>query len=153
MNDLANIVPIAASALGIASPTLVLAVGLLHLAAKAVSRLIPDTKTGVLGTIRKAAKVFGVEPTNRVFDDRSIVGIASAGAPAITDLIDLVGAKAATGTVAVLNAATIAPATSTADAIVADLATNAQAAASSISAAEKLKTLINLKSLLGKLKS
>jgi hypothetical protein len=80
MNDLENLVPIAATALHIAPTTLLLAVGILHLAAKVTARLIPDNKTGILGSIRKAAGVIGVEPSSRIADGVSIKDVATAAA-------------------------------------------------------------------------
>ncbi|WP_242148949.1 hypothetical protein [Sphingomonas sp. BAUL-RG-20F-R05-02] len=140
MNVITSIAPIVASAATLASsPTLILALGLLHLGAKAVGRLIPDSRKGVLGAIRKAAKVLAVEPRNRVFDTTSIVGTATMGAPAG----DVIADVATNITAIAAQTEAVAPAA----AVVADLNANAKAAVIAQIAAGKLS------SLLGKLKS
>jgi hypothetical protein len=91
MNVITSLAPIVASAATLASsPTLILALGLIHLGAKAIGRLIPDNRRGILGGIRKAAKVLAVEPHNRVADNTSL-----------RDLLNAVGHSAPKGTLAV----------------------------------------------------
>jgi hypothetical protein len=140
MNVIASIAPIVASAATLASsPTLILALGLIHLGAKAIGRLIPDTRKGILGGIRKAAKVLAVEPHNRVFENTSVVGTATVGA----STGDIIADVATNITVIAAQAKPVDP---TAVAVVADLTTNAKAALIAQIAASKVT------SLLGKLK-
>jgi len=140
MNIITSIAPIVASAATLASsPTLILALGLLHLGAKVVGRLIPDTRTGVLGGIRKAAKVLAAEPANRVSDHEPIFGTAPIGAPAgeiIADLASNVTKIAAQAPVG----------ETTAIAVAADLTANAKTALIAQIARSQAR------SLLGKLK-
>jgi hypothetical protein len=86
MNDLENLVPLAAKVVGVSPSTLLLALGLLHLAAKVTARLIPDDKTGILGSIRKAAGVIGVEPSSRITDGVSIKDVATAAIAAVPEV-------------------------------------------------------------------
>jgi predicted RecA/RadA family phage recombinase len=152
MNIITSIAPIAASAATLAaSPTLLLALGLLHLGAKVVGRLIPDTRKGVLGGIRKAAKVLAAEPTNRVSDVLvndvlHSIGVIGAASPQATSFKIQDGVvtlpKVETDAVHVGNAPE-----DTATQLVADLTTNAKNVSMARAAVDKLG------SLLGKLKS
>lgn len=103
MNDLDNLAPLAAKALGVAPTTLVLALGLIHVGAKFAARMIPDNKTGVLGTIRKVAGVIGVEPSSRISGGVSIKDVAQAAAasPEVSSKLPaIVGEVAAAAAVA-----------------------------------------------------
>lgn len=66
MNEIANIIPLAANVLGVAPTTLLFGIIMINQGAKVVGRVIPNDKKGVLGVVRNVAKVLGADPSSRV---------------------------------------------------------------------------------------
>jgi len=71
-----------------------LALGLLHLAATVAARMIPDDKSGILGSIRKTAGVIGVEPSSRISDGVSIKDVTTVTVDAVPEVAQKVAEPA-----------------------------------------------------------
>lgn len=78
LSGVENLIPPIAQMLGIEPATALLAVGIIVTVANITGRLIPDTATGVLGGIRRVAKVVGLFVPNRVAPQITVNDVAKA---------------------------------------------------------------------------
>lgn len=80
-----QILQMIASQLGVDPATLPLLIGLIVLISNMISKLIPESTTGVLGVVRKIASILGVALSNRITPNLSSKDISKALAAEIPD--------------------------------------------------------------------
>ena len=73
---LEHLIPDVAGALGVEPTTALLGVGVVMTGANILGKVIPDDKKGVLGVIRKVAKVVGAYVPNTVHKGVSVTDVA-----------------------------------------------------------------------------
>ena len=78
MNEIADFIPLAASALGLAPTTLLFGIFVVNQGAKVIGRLIPNNKKGPLGVVRKVANVLGADPSSRITGNITVQDAAKA---------------------------------------------------------------------------
>ncbi len=72
LSGLEALIPNIAAFFNVEPATVLLFVGVLVAVCNLAGRLIPDTATGVLGTIRKICKLVGLYASNRVTPNASV---------------------------------------------------------------------------------
>lgn len=89
MTDPTSIVALVAGLLHISPYSVLLMLFVVHLAAKAIARLIPDSATGLRAVVRRIATVVSVDISNRIAPGISVVSVARAAAaqPAIAQKV------------------------------------------------------------------
>lgn len=88
MNE--GILPLIAQAIGVAPSTLLMLVLIIMQVANVTARLIPNTATGTLGTIRQIASVVGIYVSSRVQPGVTVndIAVAAVKTPSVAARVD-----------------------------------------------------------------